>query len=74
MAALDKSDYSLSGILPVVPCFDFHELAEIQIPAAWEYMEALYIYEAEIRPIAHEWAVRRGAEVWERNKPWFCSL
>ena len=74
MIAADKASYSLAGIMPVVPCFDFFDLAEIQVPAPWQYMEAMYAYEADIRPLARDWADARGQEIWERNKPWYCSL
>ena len=74
MSAIDKTDYSLSGIMPVVPRFDFDEHATIEIPAAWEAMAAMYDYEQNIRPIAHEWAILLGRDLWERNKPWYCHL
>lgn len=74
MSALDRTDYSLSGILPVVPRFDFVDMAMVEAPAQWEVMAAILDYEEHIRPIAHDWSVRRGRELWELRKPWFCSL
>ena len=74
MTAIDHTDYTLSGILPVVPRFDFDDAAAIEVPAAWEAMAAMYDYEQNIRPIAHEWAVAHGRVIWDRIKPWYCNL
>ena len=62
------------SFLAIAPCFDFIELTQIEALAPWEYMGAMYSYENNIRPIAHDWAIQRGTDVWERTKPWYCFL
>ena len=75
MAAIDRTDYALSGIMPVVPRFDFYDSVIAEVPAAWEAMEAMQDYEQNVRPIGiRAWADARGREIWNANKPWFCHL
>ena len=74
MSAIDRSDFSLSGILPVVPRFDFEDTAAIEAPAQWEAMAAMYDYEENVRPIARDWADKRAHELWQIKKPWFCYM
>lgn len=74
MTTIDRSDYSLVGIMPVVPLFDFDGAASIEAPAAWEYMAAMHYYDEYIRPVAHEWSIKRGQQVWARIKPWYCHI
>ena len=72
MGAIDRSDYSLVGILPVVPRFDWFDDVAIEVPAQWEALAAFYNYEKELRPLCHDWAVERGRAMWAIHKPWYC--
>ena len=73
MAAIPR-DSGLPSFLPVTPAFDFFDDVQIEAPAAWEVMAAMQDYEENVRQEARDWADRRGRELWEANKPWYCHL